>query len=150
MQPPSSSPRPATLTTRTPQKADRDVLPSAHHPQTRHARREECRRTFPPFLFSPVLSFEPGKKKDAAVELRKHTATLERVVINAGVLLGAGRIEDLKSSDLLENLKTNVVGPHNVTKAFAPFVLASKAEGRILSYMSSGGALISEVQKIST
>lgn len=51
---------------------------------------------------------------------------------------------------MLENLKTNVVGPHNVTKAFAPFVLASKAESRILSYMSSGGASISEVQKIST
>lgn len=103
-----------------------------------------------PLSFFPPSFRSNQEKKDAAVELRKHTATLERVVINAGVLLGAGRIEDLKSSDLLENLKTNVVGPHNVTKAFAPFVLASKAESRILSYMSSGGASISEVQKIST
>lgn len=74
---------------------------------------------------------------DAAAELKTHTTTLERIIINAGVLLGQGRIEDLKASDFLDNLNANVVGPHIITKAFSPFLVASKEENKILAYISS-------------
>ena len=53
------------------------------------------------------------------------------------MLLGQGRIEDLAGSDLLENLNGNIVGPHNITKAFSPFLLASMAEKKQLVYISS-------------
>ncbi|KAL8290359.1 hypothetical protein RQP46_002617 [Phenoliferia psychrophenolica] len=74
----------------------------------------------------------------AATELKKHTSTLETVIINAGILLGEGKIQDLAANDLLQNLNANVVGPHNLTKAFSPFLLTSKAEKKTLTYISSG------------
>lgn len=87
---------------------------------------------------------------DAAVELKSHTATLDRVIVNAAIFVGGGPIQDLNSSDLLENLKTNIVCAHTVTKAFAPFVLASKANARIFAYVSSSAASIHEVSNYST
>lgn len=83
----------------------------------------------------PDAKFPPIQ--DAAAELKTHTTTLERIIINAGVLLGQGRIEDLKASDFLDNLNANVVGPHIITKAFSPFLVASKEENKILAYISS-------------
>lgn len=88
--------------------------------------------------------------QDAAVELKSHTATLDRVIVNAAIFVGGGPIQDLNSSDLLENLKTNIVCAHTVTKAFAPFVLASKANARIFAYVSSSAASIHEVSNYST
>mgnify|MGYP001571531977 CR=1 FL=1 len=83
-------------------------------------------------------------------ELKKHTASLESIIINAGVLLGQGKIEDLQAASLLENLNANVVGPHNVTKAFSPFLIASKAEKRTLAYISSIGGSVTLAQGINT
>lgn len=79
----------------------------------------------------------------AVAELKKHTSSLTKVIINSGVWLGKGRIEDLSAADLLGNF-ANVVGPHNLTKAFSPFLLAEPVEGekRKLVYISSGVATI--------
>lgn len=63
---------------------------------------------------------------------------LDTIIINAGILLGEGRIEDLSPADLLKNLEGNVVGPHIITKAFSPFLLESKAAKKTLAYISSG------------
>lgn len=52
-------------------------------------------------------------------------------------MLGAGPVHGLKSTDLLDNLNANVVGPHNMFKAFSPMVIASKSEKRSISVTSS-------------
>ncbi|KAL8277265.1 hypothetical protein RQP46_010334 [Phenoliferia psychrophenolica] len=80
--------------------------------------------------------------KTAISDLKKYTSTLDTVIINAGVLYGQGHIEDLTAADLLQNLNGNIVGPHNITKAFSPFLLDSKADKKQLVYISSvGGSL---------
>jgi NAD(P)-dependent dehydrogenase (short-subunit alcohol dehydrogenase family) len=76
-------------------------------------------------------------RQDAVAAISKHTATLDNVYINSGVMLGFGPIFDVKSSDLLENLNANTVGPHNIFKAFAPLVIASKSEKRLIATTSS-------------
>lgn len=63
--------------------------------------------------------------------------TLDDVYINGGIMLGFGPIHQVTSADLLENINGNVVGPHNVLKAFAPLVLASKAPKRTIAITSS-------------
>ena len=88
--------------------------------------------------------------KAAAVELAKHTATLTSIIVNGAVSLGVGGIEDLKSSDLLKSLDTNVVGPHNVIRAFNPFLLASKDTKRTLAVVSSVLGSITNAPAIST
>ncbi|KAL8292015.1 hypothetical protein RQP46_001481 [Phenoliferia psychrophenolica] len=73
----------------------------------------------------------------AAAELKKSTPSLDTLIINAGIVLGGGHVKDLSAKDFLENLNVNVVGPHNVTKVFSPFLLESKAAKRTLAYISS-------------
>ncbi|KAK4703782.1 hypothetical protein P7C70_g2440, partial [Phenoliferia sp. Uapishka_3] len=86
---------------------------------------------------------------DAAVtKLKESTDTLDLVIINAGVLLGMGKIEELSASDLLSNFNTNVVGPHIITRAFSPFLLSSTSDKRILAYISSIGGSTTLVQSI--
>ena len=52
-------------------------------------------------------------------------------------MLGSGPIYSVSSEDLLENMRGNVVGPHNIFKAFSPLVVASKSEKRTISVTSS-------------
>ncbi|KAK4700082.1 hypothetical protein P7C70_g6172, partial [Phenoliferia sp. Uapishka_3] len=73
----------------------------------------------------------------AVKDVKKHTATLDTIIINAGILLGEGRVQDLAAKDLLDNLNGNIVGPHNITKAFSPLLVANKAEKKTLIYISS-------------
>lgn len=70
-------------------------------------------------------------------EVTKQTKTLDTVYINSGVMLGYGPVQELKSDDFLENMNANVVGPHNMFKAFAPLVIASKSDRRSISVTSS-------------
>ncbi|KAL8278940.1 hypothetical protein RQP46_008609 [Phenoliferia psychrophenolica] len=80
---------------------------------------------------------EEASIKEAATELSKHTQALTTIIINGGVLLGYGNIEDLSASDLLSNVNTNVVGPHNILRAFSPFLLASSDAKRSVAIISS-------------
>lgn len=74
----------------------------------------------------------------AAVTLvTEHSKTLDHVFINAGIMLGFGPIFEVKSEDLLENMNGNVIGPHNIFKAFTPLVLESKSASRSISVTSS-------------
>ncbi|KAK4697251.1 methyltransferase, partial [Phenoliferia sp. Uapishka_3] len=73
----------------------------------------------------------------AVTEIKKHTTTLDTIIINAGILLGEGKIQDLSAKDLLENLNGNIVGPHNITKAFSPLLIKNQAEKKTLVYISS-------------
>ena len=73
----------------------------------------------------------------AVAEIAKHSQTLDSVYINSGVMLGFGPIHKVTSADLLENMNANVVGPHNIFKAFAPMVVASKSEKRSIAVTSS-------------
>lgn len=52
-------------------------------------------------------------------------------------MLGFGPIDNVSSSDLLDNMNANVVGPHNIFKAFVPSVLKSKASKRTIAVTSS-------------
>lgn len=52
-------------------------------------------------------------------------------------MLGYGPIHDVTASDLLENVNSNVVGPHNIFKAFSPLILESKASHRTIAVTSS-------------
>jgi NAD(P)-dependent dehydrogenase (short-subunit alcohol dehydrogenase family) len=70
----------------------------------------------------------------AAIKVK--TTTLERVIINAGILPFIGRIEDMPASILLATLETNTVGPHLLAQVFYPFLLASKAHKRELVFIS--------------
>lgn len=69
--------------------------------------------------------------------MKKHTETLDYLYINAGAVVGSGQISGLSPEDLTENFTTNVVGPHNVMKAFSPLVVASKASKRVIAVTSS-------------
>lgn len=52
-------------------------------------------------------------------------------------MLGVGPISSLTASDLLDNLNANVVGPHNIFKAFSPIVAASRAAKKTIAVTSS-------------
>jgi len=73
----------------------------------------------------------------AVAEVKKHTETLDYLYINAGAVVGGGPVSELSAADLTENFTTNVVGPHNVMKAFSPLVVASKASKRVIAVTSS-------------
>lgn len=77
------------------------------------------------------------KLQSAVAEVRKHTDTLDYIYINAGALVGMGHLTDLSPSDLSANLTTNVVGPHNILRAFSPLIVASKSTKRVISITSS-------------
>lgn len=86
--------------------------------------------------------------QDTVAELKKRTSSLDLAIFNAGVALGVGKIEDLQSKDFLENLNANVVGPHNLFKAFSPFLLASKSEKRTIAVTSSIGGSITAAHAV--
>lgn len=73
----------------------------------------------------------------AAKYLGTVTSTLDLAIFNAGIALGAASLAELTSKDLLDNLHANVVGPHNLFKAFAPFVEASKCERKTIGIITS-------------
>lgn len=64
------------------------------------------------------------------------------LVLNAGQALGFGPITSISSTDLLNNLNVNIVGPHNLLKAFSPFLIASKEEKKTIVLISSLGGSI--------
>ncbi|KAL8292614.1 hypothetical protein RQP46_001226 [Phenoliferia psychrophenolica] len=87
---------------------------------------------------------------NAAAELAKHTSTLSTVIVNGAVLLGGSEsIQDMDPSTLRESLETNVIGPHNVIRAFSPYLLASTAERRTLAIISSLGGSITKLTEVS-
>lgn len=69
--------------------------------------------------------------------MSEHTDSIDRLYINAGVMLGIGPISDLASSVLLDNLNANLVGPHNIFRAFSPMVISSKASKKTIAVTSS-------------
>jgi len=83
------------------------------------------------------LCQHPLTVQTAAAEVSKQTDSLDYLYINSGVSLGSGPINGVDSSVLLENMNANVVGPHNIFKAFAPMVVASKASKRAIAVTSS-------------
>ncbi|KAK4699898.1 hypothetical protein P7C70_g6356, partial [Phenoliferia sp. Uapishka_3] len=84
-----------------------------------------------------VDMLDEGTISAAVTNVKKHTATLDTIIINAGILLGGGRVQDLSAKDLLDNLNGNIVGPHNITKAFSPLLIANKSDKKTLVYISS-------------
>lgn len=76
------------------------------------------------------------------------TSTLDLAIFNAGINLGQGRLTDLSSKDLLDNLDANVVGPHNLFKAFAPFVEASQSESKIIAVVTSLAGSIGKLPEL--
>lgn len=73
----------------------------------------------------------------AAEYLRTVTSHLDLAIYNAGVALGMGSLPDLTSRDLLNNFKTNVVGPHNLFKVFSPLVDGSQSDRKSIAVISS-------------
>lgn len=90
------------------------------------------------------------KSQAAAATLRQTTSTLELLIVNAGVALGGGALVNLKSSDFLQNLNANVVGPHNILKAFYSFLIESKAEKKTVVLMSSIAGSIAALPNVTS
>lgn len=70
--------------------------------------------------------------------------------MNAGVALGGGALINLKSDEFLQNLNANVVGPHNILKAFYSFLTESKAEKKTVVFMSSIAGSIAALPDVTT
>jgi NAD(P)-dependent dehydrogenase (short-subunit alcohol dehydrogenase family) len=81
----------------------------------------------------------------AVAEITKHTSTLDQIFINAATLVGLGPVANFGTADLTENFTVNVVGPHNIFKAFAPFVVKSKSDKRAVAVVSSAVGSIAAV-----
>ncbi|KAK4687486.1 hypothetical protein P7C73_g2623, partial [Tremellales sp. Uapishka_1] len=90
------------------------------------------------------MTHEQGVKL-AAEQVSQTTQSLDMIICNGGVFAGAGRLEDLSAADLATNLSTNLVGSHNVSRAFSPFLLASHHPHRVLGYVSSIAGSISNL-----
>jgi NAD(P)-dependent dehydrogenase (short-subunit alcohol dehydrogenase family) len=81
--------------------------------------------------------------------VQQHTHSLTSVIVNAAILLGFGKIEDLTSDVLLAHLEANVIGPHNILRAFSPFLTASGGNNRSIVLINSrAGSVSSQLTEI--
>ncbi|GAA96519.1 uncharacterized protein L969DRAFT_49739 [Mixia osmundae IAM 14324] len=80
--------------------------------------------------------------KQAAEELKEHTASIDVAIFNAGVQGFVGDVLETSPRVYLEHFEQNVVGPLILTQVFAPFLLASTRARRELVYLSSAAGSI--------
>lgn len=80
--------------------------------------------------------------QNAALKLGEYTDRLDAAIFNAGISVGHTSLYNLSSTDLLDNLSVNIVGNHNLFKAFTPFFLQSGVEKKVIGVISSIGSSI--------
>jgi NAD(P)-dependent dehydrogenase (short-subunit alcohol dehydrogenase family) len=77
----------------------------------------------------------------AATTLSKRHASLDVLVNNAGIMLGAtDTILEAKSDDIAATLQTNTFGPLELTKALLPLLKAAPA-ARVVNVSSAAGSI---------
>ncbi|GAA97651.1 uncharacterized protein L969DRAFT_94792 [Mixia osmundae IAM 14324] len=86
--------------------------------------------------------------KQAANELKRHTASIDVAIFNAGVQSYLGDVLETPPSVYLQHYEQNVVGPLILTQAFVPFLLASQSARRALVYLSTAAGSISSLPAI--
>ncbi|GAA97654.1 uncharacterized protein L969DRAFT_94794 [Mixia osmundae IAM 14324] len=86
--------------------------------------------------------------KQAANELKRHTASIDVAIFNAGVQGFVGDVLETSPKVYLDHFEQNVVGPLILTQAFAPFLLASTSGRRELVYLSTAAGSIGKLPDV--
>lgn len=82
-------------------------------------------------------AIDPDTIRNANEEIKKHTATLDLVIYNAGVSNGFGNLFETGIQGLKDNLDVNLYGAYHAAVAFAPLLLKSTYARKSLVFLSS-------------